>query len=407
MFDTRNGTRILLLVCIVSLCIIFPAWGENKQPAPGDIIDSTNIDQFNDFFPLIMQRFIKDGWGIESPVTVHVKGYDENLPPKSFREKSSANNRKVAMSSDGSLGGYVAGTPFPEPQEPDLATKVMWNLNYRWRGDQFYYPNGYWTTTKRKSGSVSHSNTEIEMLFYTHRSAVDPVPDLENPKALYSALTLNSRTPPNKDMITLSWRYEATDKSDDMWTYIPTLRRTIRLVSSERANPVRGTPYTWDDFYGFDGKIVDYNNTLVGIKPMLGLMNQKTLCTPGTKWEHGYEHPVLAGPDDPFELRDVYIVEVSHKSPRNPEQKKILFISGDIWFPMYTMVYDKQGNFWKGMVNGFKKVKTPGGDTGPWCSVSSFTDFKTNFWTQNLLNEICPDCEMDYGRFNPASLGTF
>jgi hypothetical protein len=407
MFKRKHGKRILLLIGLVSMGIIFPSWGWSAQPNPGDVIDASNIDQYKDFFPSIMQRFIKDGWGLESPVAVHVKGRDENLPPKIFREMSSANKEKVGLNNDSSLSGYVSGTPFPDPKEPGQATKVMWNLYYRWRGDQFYYPDGYWTTLKRKSGTVSHANTEIEMLFYTHRNSVDPVPSLENAKGLYSALTLNSNTPPNKDMVTLSWRYEDPNKSDDMWTYIPTLRRTLRLMSSERANPVRGTPYTWDDFYGFDGKIMDYNNTIVGKKPMLGLMNQQTLCVPGTKYEQGYDHPVLAGASDPYELRDVYVVEVSSKNPRNPEMKKTLFVSNDIWYPIYTMVYDKQGNLWKGMVNGFRKINTPQGDTGPWCSVSSFTDFKTGFWTQNLLNKICTNCEMDYNRFNPGALGTF
>ena len=84
---------------------------------------------------------------------------------------------------------------------------------------------------------------------------LEPIPEHDNPKQLLYANKLNSRTPPNKDMATLTWRYKDPTKFDDMWTYVPTLRRTLRLVSSERANPIRGTPYTWDDIFGFDGKI--------------------------------------------------------------------------------------------------------------------------------------------------------
>ncbi len=384
---------------------ISPAWSE---PQPGDVIDASNIDQYKDYFPDHMQRFIKDGWGLETPATVHVAAYAANLPPKTFRDASEQNKGKVTLNSDGTLNGYEAGIPFPNPEEPDKALKIMWNMNYHWKADQFFYPDGFWVTNKRKGGSISHSTALIDMLFFTHRTAVAPKPSLNNPDKLYSALMLDSQTPPNKDMVTLAWRYEDPKKADDMWTYIPTLRRTLRLVSSERSNPVRGSPYTWDDFYGFDGKVLEYKPTLVATKPMLGLMNQKTFCVPGTKYEHGYDHPVLAGSTDPYELRDMLVIDVTHINPRNPEQKKTLYIASDIYFPIYSAIYDKQGNLWKGMIMGFAKVETATpGESGPWNSVSSLTDFKTGYWGQNLLYKICADCKMDVGRFHPGALGTF
>ena len=105
------------------------------------------------------------------------------------------------------------------------------------------------------------------------------------------------------------WRYDNPFKDDEMWAYIPTLRRTLRLVSSERSNPVRGSAYTWDDFYGFDGQPMKYDFKLVDEKPMLVIVNQKTLALPGSEYERGYDRPVMDGPDDPFEIRKVYIIE--------------------------------------------------------------------------------------------------
>ena len=399
-----NTGNILIVAIILSILIPFAAQG--GEPQPGDVISTQNVEQYKDYFPDFMPRFITDGWGFETPVSIHVREYGENLPPKHFIEAGKANAGKVTFNADGSLNGYVSGLPFPDPKEPDLALKVMWNLNYHWKSDQFYYPGGFWATSRRKGGSVNRATSLIDMVYFTHRTVVEPIPNLPNPKGLFYAMILNSQTPPNKDMATLTWRYEDVARDDEMWTYVPTLRRTIRLVSSERSNPVRGTLYTWDDFYGFDGKVTSWAPTLVVRKKMLALMNQNTFCEPGTEYEKGMNHPILAGKKDPWELREIYVIDVKPKAKRHPESKKTLYISDDIYFPIYSAVYDRNGKLWKGGVNGFKKVETDNGP-GPWMSVASLTDFKTGFWTQNLLNEICADCEVDYIRFNPGSLGTF
>ena len=39
----------------------------------------------------------------------------------------------LQLNSDGTLKGYVAGQPFPllDPNDPQMATKVMWNFSFR------------------------------------------------------------------------------------------------------------------------------------------------------------------------------------------------------------------------------------------------------------------------------------
>lgn len=390
------GLAVLMLVCAVNAFC--------AEPKPGDVINASNVEQYKDYLPYFMIGFVKDGHGIIDPVVIHVKGYTENLPPKAYMEATKKNAGKTKLNEDGSLSGYTTGFPFLDPQEPRKALKIMWNLYYRWRADDFYYPSGFVTNSRRSGGRVATGETLINQVYFTHRTTVDPKPNLDNPKGLHFAMTLNSRTPPNKDMVTLTWRYEAPLKNDDMWTYIPTLRRTLRMVSSERGNPVRGTPFTWDDFYGFDGKILMFNYELVGEKKILGLFNQKTLAV--GKYRRGYQSPVINGPDDPFELRDVYLVNAMSVDPRYAESKKTIFVPKDHFYPIYTQSYDKQGNFWKGMNNGFMKAKTAQGDTGMWLTQSSTTDFKTKYWTQNVQVDLCLNCGIDEEQFDPALLGT-
>ena len=368
----------------------------------GTVINAGNIDQYQKYLPYFMQQYVKDGWEIEDPVTIHVKDYTENLPPDLFMQATKDNKGKVKLLDNDRIEKYDSGFPFPDPQEPKKALKIIWNLYYRWRGDDFSYPGGFPVTSRRKGGRLTSAYALIDQVFFTCRTVVDPKPELNNPSKLHWAMTLDSRTPPNKDMVTLVWRYADPTKADDMWTYIPTLRRTLRMISSERANPIRGTPTTWDDMYGFDGKPLEFTYKILKEQTVLALMNQQTLAF---EFPDGYPHPIIAGAKDPYELRDTFVIEVVSKDPRYPESKRVLWIPKDIYYPIYGETFDKAGRLWKGTWDAFAKAKTVPGDTGPWLTGASYTDIKTGYWTQNLLRELSINSSLGVHKFQPGALG--
>jgi hypothetical protein len=407
MFSEKRRGFFYLLTVIMLCSFLVSGTVFGSEPKPGDVINSANVDQYKDYFPLIMYGFIKDGWGFVAPCTVHVREKTKVDVPITFIEASKKNIGKVTLNPDGSISGLEGGLPFPDPQEPNRALKIMWNQYYRWRSDGYSYNDGYWYTSQRKGGAITKALSQIDMFFYSHRTAVDPKPVFPNAHNLFSALWLNSRSGANKDMVTLAWRYNDPTKNDDMWTYIPTLRRTIRMVSSERANPVRGTPFTWDDFYGFDGRIMDFTPTLVNEPKILALMNQQTKCTKGTKNENGYLYAVVSGPEDPLELRDFYCIDVVPKNPRHPEQKKTLWIEKEIFHVMYTHVYDKQGNLWKGQITGVLNYATAQNQPAWTQAQDAFTDLKNQYWSNNLLDTVTADgTNMKMDHFDPAAIGT-
>ena len=407
MLSLKRRIFFLSFVFFVSCLFALPGPSLSAEPKPGDVINAGNVDQYKDYLPLLIKGYVKDGWGLEKPVNIHVTSPTKITVPQTYIEASKKNVEKVTLNPDGTLNGFVSGLPFPDPKEPNLGQKILWNHYYRWRADNFTYDQGFWTTARRKGGTITKSLAMIDILFFSHRTAVDPKPNLPSKANLYFALILDSQTPPNKDLATLTWRYDDPRKNDDMWSYVPTLRRTIRLMSSERANPVRGTAYTWDDFYGFDGRILDYNAKFVGKKQFLALMNQQTKAVKGSKFETGYPHPVVAGPTDPYELHGFYQVDVFPKNPRHPETKKSLFISDKIWHVIYSHVYNKKGNLWKGCNNAIINIKTSM-DADGWTQCSSaLSDFKTGYWSQNLLWEVTMDGPMDMDKFTPAALGMY
>jgi hypothetical protein len=301
------------------------------------------------------------------------------------------------------VGDWQVGLPFPDPKEPNLAEKIMWNYYARWRGDDFYYPSPGWTyVQKRKGGSITAGGGTNVYHYFMNRCSVEPKPVVKHPQNLFLAYTLNSLTGMNKGFEYLVWRYKDPAKSDDMWAYIPTLRRTLRMVSTERANPIQGTPATWDDWYCFDGKIPEFTYKFVAEKPMLELMHQITMAE--GKYYDGFPGPIVD--IDPWEIWDHYIVEIKSKNPRYPESKRIHYILKDVYFSHSAETFDKQGNFWKGVWSGYSKQCTKTGECGPFQSSASYNDFKTEYWGANLLRtKAVMNSGLKPDMFEPSFLG--
>jgi len=55
-----------IITCFLMMLIIAPATFATEVQ-PGTVIDASNIEQYKDYFPEFMQRFIVDGWGFEDP----------------------------------------------------------------------------------------------------------------------------------------------------------------------------------------------------------------------------------------------------------------------------------------------------------------------------------------------------
>jgi hypothetical protein len=64
---------IVALVLAVGLLLGLSGSSLAAEVKAGDVINSANIEQYKDYFPMYMQRWIKDGWGFEKPVVIKVK----------------------------------------------------------------------------------------------------------------------------------------------------------------------------------------------------------------------------------------------------------------------------------------------------------------------------------------------
>src|SRR5215469_15961940 len=98
------------------------------QTKPGDFLDSNNAAKVRELVSLGVYWRVQHG--MTMPVTP-TQRIDWPPPYKDATEKYSA---QVRLSNDHrSIVGYVAGQPFPliDPNDPWVATKVIWNNVFR------------------------------------------------------------------------------------------------------------------------------------------------------------------------------------------------------------------------------------------------------------------------------------
>jgi hypothetical protein len=108
---------------------------EKQAPLPaGTVINTQNWQQYKDYMPLWMQALFSGQYSYKlGPKQQIVVG--PTIPktlPKAYladTEKYSSQVRLKELPEGSTLiQNYTAGLPFPHPTEPDLGSKILWNL---------------------------------------------------------------------------------------------------------------------------------------------------------------------------------------------------------------------------------------------------------------------------------------
>lgn len=123
----RAHLRRLIFAVLVAICLMLPVRALS-QVKPGDRIVAANAAQVKELVSPGTYIAVTKGMQMDIVAPGRI-----DLPPPYFdaTEKYSA---QVRLAPDHrSLMGYVAGAPFPlvDPNDADVATKIMWNTQFR------------------------------------------------------------------------------------------------------------------------------------------------------------------------------------------------------------------------------------------------------------------------------------
>jgi uncharacterized protein DUF1329 len=339
------------------LMILGIAAGASAQIKPGDLIDSANAAKLKDMVsPGVLYR-VRNGMQIN---IVAPERIDWPPPYKEATEKYSAQVRLTA--DHRSLLGFVAGQPFPllDPNDPDVATKVMWNNAFR----PFFtddYDLRFFDCQEQYAGlNATHKIVnEVEVGHYAGynlvgRTEVEPMPVDPDFKvtnrlwlfALYPLIAPEAE----RGIGIIRYRYAQPDRGDDSWTWQPGSRRVRRLNESIMSSNTGTHSFDPDHYSGYNPKTEQYNYKFLGEKNMLACVHashspEVTCATDGG---------ASACPEN-WEMRHLYIVESTPRRARGEaagviEGKTIVYLDSELWFEPYVDTYDQRGTLWRNNV---------------------------------------------------------
>jgi hypothetical protein len=356
-----------LAAVVVALFATFPHSVEAAAVKPGDSITPETASVVADLVSPGNYELVKQGMRMNIVPTQRL----EWPPPyKTATEKYAP---QVRLNDKGELQNYVAGQPFPllEPNDPNIAAKVMWNFSFRPQYTDDVDIRDVEVSSFRANsatpGPVEHF-TIGHFGFYNSmgRTEVAPMPtDAEatgagiryrfgafpflEPSEIYGfGLVRERNVDPSVD--------------DNVWFFNPGQRKVRRVRAEELSDAIiptdgKGQSNTYannldpDSYFGFSAKIENYSYKLLGIKPMLASVHAKN--TPAKPCQFDNNRSVC--PED-WELRQIYVIEATAK-PLSWHQKigsggvlipkRVLYIDTEGWFITASDQYDMEGKLWK------------------------------------------------------------
>jgi len=183
-------------------------------------------------------------------------------------EATERNKGKAYLDEKGYIQGYVNGIPFPGSTNP---VEIAWNLDksHNW-GEETWIR--FYTAVTDKKGHSRYTVTHTNYFWWGGRIHGEHIPDwLPNPNKYDFFNAMLFRLPYDlRGTIALTHRYDDPDIQDDMWMYLPSLRRVRRMSTAQRWDKMPGgQDMTWDAANGFQGRVTNYEWKYLGRKLLL------------------------------------------------------------------------------------------------------------------------------------------
>jgi len=345
----RFGISTVVALC-VSVLLLGSAFAQVK---PGDFITPDNANKIRDL--VSPGVFYKVTRGMSMKI-ISSSRIDWPPPYKDATEKYSA---QVQLGADHrGLVGYVAGQPFPliDPNDPHVATKIMWNNVFRpiTSDDydlRFFDCDTSRATSKAQTGQIEYFQVGHYMGYdLVGRTEVEPIPTDPDFKVtrrlwLFGLYPLLAPQEIHGGGF-IRWRYADPDRADDDWSLSNASRRVRRLDETIMSTQTGAQEWNPDHYSGFNAKTEFYDYKYLGEKNLLACVHAAHSPEVRCATDGG----TSACPEE-WELRHLYVVEVTPrrvrgKAPGALDSKTLIYMDSEMWFEPYVDEYDQQGRLW-------------------------------------------------------------
>ena len=406
----------MLVFTTVSAAIaqVAAAIESDESIKPGTQITLRNWQNYRQFMSQGMIALF-DGthfWHMPKDVVIEV-GPTVSIPlPRKYLQDTKLYSGRVELVRLPSGGyvpkGYVAGIPFPEPLKGDPALsgeRIFWNLYYRYQPRVQEAANFSYSIDRGGNMTQSSESTEVQsqLTFLSDPGTQQTAADAT--EGIYTAKFSEEVSPEQSKYSTiLDLLPSDPTRLDEMYEYVPTLRRSLRLSQAARCAPVFGSDYLIDDENnGPPGLPQLFKVDYLGERKILALVHAapEVFDSPGTSsaLDARFFYPGGAGVV-PFprpsagrwELRDSYVIALE----RLPEfangycyARRVLYVDKENYFGGAQLdLFDSGGNLFKSqiIISSPQLIPDTAGDVTQLVTGSN-TSYLINFTDQHLSIE--------------------
>lgn len=328
-----------------------PAPGSDQDvPAPGAVVTAENMERWSHLLGPSVQ------WSVARGATLDVIAPKEIPFEKARAEATQRYHDQVRLAPDKrSIQNFVAGIPFPfvTPDDPDVATKTMFNMENRVVVDDmdirhFGCDTGSLDVANGFQVQRHYLNEHFRRLFYVGRLYHEPKPIWQTTEGVrYREMLYPLLEPFDLKGAGFSYiRYLDPNRQDDSWLYFPQIKRLRRLSTAQRSEGVFGQDIDLDSYGGFSGNPAWMTWTFLGKKTILASMHANKHHPPRFQ-----KKPADFFPDGLWEPREVYVIlGVSTLGGYN-FGRRVVYVDVESMLVPYTELYDLKGQLWRALVH--------------------------------------------------------
>ena len=361
---------ILFLVATTNVSAADSSPGASDLP-PGSKVTMSNWKQYQQYMSEGIKALFRGDHFFQLPPEVEIDiGPTKPIAmPKAYRDATEKYGSQVQLK-EVSPGvyrpePYVAGSPFADPfhgsNDPLIVgQKIYWNTYYRPQPAIDYAPNC--TDIVDHFGNMTRTaDTNIVFTVMQHLANAGYPQSLPGNNGYYRCF-YGEQVEPEQGKYATSMSITPIDPlaTEELYAYVPSLRRSLRLTQAARCAPLFGSDFTFDDEFPPTMPQL-FNIRYVKTMKLLFLLHQKieSYASCGSATQFSTEFNYAAGPHrinfpkpsaGNWELRDAYVLSFKRK----PQYQRgycygdrLMYVDRDTYFPLAFDIWDTAGKLYK------------------------------------------------------------
>jgi len=329
---------------------------------PGTKITLHNWRGYRKFLPVWLQAAYSGHYhwkiGSDPDYTITVGPTHHYALPKKFQEdteKYLGQTQLVKLPEEGSytVKGYTAGQPFPNPTEPDLGPKLLYNHYYFYEPFVQYFDDPDYVVDRY--GNVAEQVGQDVLYRFTHLSEPGLPTNIPNTQGWFRTSYFTVISPEQSRYVTeMMLQKDDPAAGQEIFLFVPALRRSLRLSNAARCSPVLGLDYTNDDAALMP---TTFRTVFLGKKKVLerisdGPKGHDISAYLDPRTNPGVTFPAWpkdSGNSGHWELRDHYIVDLQKLASFGQYcfPHRVYYLDSESYIAMYKEEYDRGGQLQK------------------------------------------------------------